>query len=167
MSVMDMVADMHKATFEIKVKVLDGGLMPMKAHTTDAGFDLYATEDITIYPGQVIKHPLKVCFQFPPGAWGRVESKSGLGSKGLLVYAGVIDEGYRGEVHAVMSNIKLRDEVDGNIVMLDKPIVIRKGEKVAQMTINPHSNEYYMVRVDNIETNTDRGVGGFGSSGAV
>lgn len=162
-----LLTNIIKDTFEIKVEVCDGGKMPTKAHPTDAGWDLYATEDIVIYPGQVKKHPINIKFELPPGTWGEITSKSGLGTKGLLVYAGVIDQGYRGVVHAVISNIWLVEDIDedGCPLMRTEPIRINKGEKLAQFIMNPYSDQYYMTQVDAVNTNTDRGEGGFGSSG--
>ena len=46
--------------YEIQVEVLDGGFLPSKAHSDDAGIDLFATSDITIWPGHIVKHPLNV-----------------------------------------------------------------------------------------------------------
>jgi dUTP pyrophosphatase len=163
----EVLAEIRKNAFEIVVEVLDGGKMPAKAHATDAGWDLYATEDITIYPGQVKKHPLNIRMQLPKGTWAEITSKSGLGAKGLLVYAGVIDESYRGIPHVVFSNIWVIDSVDpadGFPLMRTTPIVIKKGEKLAQMILNSYSDQYYMVE-GKVDTITERGEAGFGSSG--
>lgn len=168
MDAMELVAEIKRNAFEIKVEVLEGGKMPTKAHATDAGWDLYATEDITIYPGQVMKHPLNIRLELPTGTWAEIASKSGLGSKGLLVYAGVIDQAYRGIPHVVFTNLWVVQEVDadGFPLMRTTPIVIKKGDKLAQLLMNPYSDQYYMTRVDKVSTDTDRGAGGFGSSGA-
>jgi len=164
----EFLAKLKEEHFKIEVEVLEGGKLPCKANATDAGFDLYATDDITIYPGQVMKHPLNIRMKLPAGTWGNITSKSGLGAKGLLVYAGVIDEGYRGIPHVVMSNINIIQEIDpqGFPLMRTTPIVIKKGEKLAQLIMNPHSPEFYIEPVASVDTNTSRGTGGFGSSGA-
>lgn len=171
-----MLQQVREQAYKIEVEVLDGGKLPNKANRTDAGFDVYATQDITIFPGQVIKHPLNIRMKLPAGAWARIETKSGLGSKGMLVYAGVVDEGYRGIPHVVATNLNWNLEwqlqYQGGYAPNDhqahniKPIEIKKGEKLAQITMEPHSNEYFMVQVDKVNTETDRGSGGFGSSGA-
>lgn len=152
-----MARTMHDTAYSIEVEVLDGGKLPFKAHRTDAGFDLFATDDVLIIPGQIMKHPLNIKMKLPRGTYAQIESKSGLGSKGLLVYAGVIDESYRGIPHVVGSNLNIHEGI---------PIQIKKGDKIAQMTMRPHSNEYFIVPVDEVDTNTDRGAGGFGSTGA-
>lgn len=159
--------------FKIEVEVLEGGKLPCKAHPTDAGFDVFATDDIVLYPGQVVKHPLNIRFKLPKGTWARIETKSGLGSKGQFVYAGVIDESYRGVPHAIMTNLNWNTtpflDTDGerNVHLNPEAITIKKGEKVAQVTMNPHSNEFFIAQVEKVSTDTDRGEGGFGSTGKV
>lgn len=142
--------------YRIEVEVLEGGKLPNKAHTTDAGFDLFATEDVTIEPGQVIKHPLNIKMKLPGGSWARIETKSGLGSRGMLVYAGVVDQDYRGVPHVIATNLNFKD---------GEPIVIKKGQKIAQMTMNPHNILFRVEQVDSVDTDTARGEGGFGSTG--
>lgn len=166
-AILESLKSIHRDTFEIKVQVLDGGKMPVKANPTDAGWDVFAIGDVVIYPGQVRKHPLNIRLELPQGTWAEITSKSGLGSKGLMVYAGVIDQNYRGVPHVVFTNLWTIDSLDedGCPLMRTEPIVIKKGEKLAQLIMNPHSEHYYMTQVDSIDTNTDRGEGGFGSSG--
>lgn len=147
--------------YEIRVILGENAKMPNKAHPDDAGFDLYAVEDVRIYPGEVKKVPLNIKMALPPGTWANVTGKSGLGSKGLLVYAGVIDAGYRGVVHVVMTNVKLRLE---NGQPNTEPIVVLKGEKLAQLIMSPYKNTYFMTQVSELDS-TSRGEGGFGSSG--
>ena len=143
--------------FKIEVEVLDDGKIPFKAHKTDAGFDLFATEDISIIPNYVTKHPLNFKMKLPEGTYAQITSKSGLGSKGLLVYAGIIDESYRGIPHVVCTLLDNSNTLE--------PMIIKKGAKLAQMLIHPYSPDYYMEQVDKIDTDTERGEGGFGSSG--
>jgi dUTP pyrophosphatase len=175
----NLVRKIHEDTYKIEVEVLEGGFLPSKKNPKDAGFDLMATEDILLYPGQVIKHPLNIKLKLPVGSWGQIETKSGLGVQGQLVYAGVIDEEYRGIPHVIMTNLKMKVErnilvkrIDENtgeyireLVDNDEPIVIKKGQKLAQLTMNPHSTEFYVVQVDKVDTNTTRSEGGFGSTG--
>lgn len=156
-------------SFKIEVQVLDGGKLPSKANPSDAGFDVYATEDITLYPGQVKKTPLNIKLKLPQGTWAEITTKSGLGSKGQLVYAGVIDQNYRGIPHVIMTNVNIIDHIDseGYPIMRTTPIVIKKGEKVAQLIMNPYSNNFYVEQVEVVDSNTDRGERGFGSSGPI
>ena len=161
------LAQVKESYFKIEVEILNDGKMPGKKNSSDAGFDLYATSDITIYPGQVLKHPLNIKLKLPKGTWAEITSKSGLGAQGLLVYAGVIDEEYRGIPHVVMSNIWVMDSIgsDGYPLMRINPIVIKKGEKLAQLIMSPYSPEFYVEQVESVDANTSRGAGGFGSTG--
>jgi dUTP pyrophosphatase len=164
---LEMLSKLKENYFKIEVEVLPGGRLPSKKNATDAGFDLFATSDIKIYSGQVLKHPLNIRMALPVGTWGNITSKSGLGSQGLLVYAGVIDQEYRGIPHVVMSNLWVIQELDpdGCPLMRTNPIEIKAGEKLAQLIISPYSSEFYIEQVDSVDTNTSRGEGGFGSTG--
>lgn len=169
MNKQELIEKTFKETYRVGCQVLEDGKLPTKAHASDAGFDLYATSDIVIYPGQVKKHPLNIKLHLPMNCWAEITGKSGLGSKGLLVYAGVIDQDYRGVPHVVMSNINLIEGIDENgfPLMRVAPIVIKKGEKLAQMIMNPYSSLFYIEQVEEISADTSRGTGGFGSSGTV
>jgi|SRR5581483_10395106 len=164
---MKLVAQIREDAFQIDCEVMENGTLPCKAHQEDAGFDVFATQDITLIPGQVQKHPLNIRLKLPKGTYCRVETKSGLGSKGMLVYAGIIDEMYRGMPHVIMTNVNLIAGIDsdGFPLMRTEPIIIKKGEKVAQLIMHPYSSNYYMNQVEHVDTETNRGQGGFGSSG--
>ena len=156
----------HESTFKIEVKVEQDGKVPSKVRQSDAGFDLYATHDFDLYPGEVIKHPLNIRMKLPQGTWAEITTKSGLGSKGQLVYAGVIDEEYRGIPHVIMTNVKLTSHIeDGLRVANSNPISFKKGDKIAQLIMNPYNPHYFIEVVENIDTNTSRAEGGFGSTG--
>lgn len=155
--------------YKIEVKVEEGGKLPSKVRQTDAGFDLYATEDIKLLPGQSGKTPLNVRFKLPTNTYAEITTKSGLGSKGHSVRAGIIDEEYRGVVHVIHSNVNLvagLDEEHGFPLLNVEPLVIKKGEKIAQLIMHPYSNLYFIEEVQELDTNTSRGEGGFGSTGA-
>lgn len=147
-------------------EVLTDGSLPVKAHLTDAGFDLFATSDFEVKAGEVVKHPLNIRLQLPPGTYMEITSKSGLGSKGLLVYAGIIDESYRGIPHVVMTNLSYsKDHFYGkDILVPGDTINIKKGQKLAQGIIHPHGKPYNIVQVLSVSTETSRGEGGFGST---
>lgn len=161
---------LHADTFKIEVKVEDGGKLPSKVRQTDAGFDLYATEDITLYPGQSGKTPLNIRLKLPKSTYAEITTKSGLGSRGHSVRAGIIDEEYRGIVHVIHSNVDVVsvssfDEPPLVFQMKSEPLVIKKGEKLAQLIMHPYSSNYYIEQVQEIDTATSRGEGGFGSTG--
>lgn len=144
--------------FKIEIELLEDGKLPFKAHKTDAGFDLFATSDISIFPGIVTKHPLNFKMKLPEGTYAQITSKSGLGSKGLLVYAGIIDESYRGVPHVVCT--LLATDYQTSV-----PLIIKQGQKLAQMIVHPYSPEYFMEQVEHVSEDTERGSGGFGSTG--
>jgi len=131
------------------------GKLPFKKNYTDAGFDLFTPYDVELFHGVVTKVPLNIRMELPSGSWARIETKSGLGSKGMLVYAGVIDQGYRGVPHVIMTNLNANG----------KPIIVKAGEKIAQMTMNPHNLEFFIEEVASVDTDTARAEGGFGSTG--
>lgn len=136
----------------LAVKILKkNGRLPEKAHDSDAGFDLFAVEDVVIKPGELKQVPIGIAVQLPQGYWAELRDKSSRASQGLHVLAGVIDQDYRGEVIAVISN-------SGH-----KAVDIKAGEKVCQMIL--HQVYPAMVfEVDELNT-TKRGQGGFGSTG--
>jgi dUTP pyrophosphatase len=151
--------------FKIEVELLDGGKIPFKAHKTDAGFDLFATSDVGVGFNHMTKHPLNFKMKLPEGTYAEITSKSGLGSKGLLVYAGIIDESYRGIPHVVCTYLK--NDAQTMFTSEDNYISINKGDKLAQLIIHPYSSEYYMEQVEHVPEDTERGSGGFGSTGKV
>lgn len=119
----------------------------------DAGFDLRALENSTINPHeqQLIRTGLRIAI--PVGWVGIVKDRSSMAKNRIYSHAGVIDESYRGEVLVMLSN-------DGN-----EPYQIEKGAKIAQLLIIPCMTE--SIQVETIEElgKTERGEGGFGSTG--
>lgn len=157
----------YTEAYRIEVKVEDGGKLPHKVRVSDAGFDLFATEDITLYPGQSGKTPLNVRLKLPINTYAEITTKSGLGSKGHSVRAGIIDEEYRGVINVIHSNVALIAGIDpeGFPLMNTEPLVIKKGDKIAQLIMHPYNKQYFIEEVQEIDTNTSRGEGGFGSTG--
>lgn len=127
-------------------------VIPTRADSGAAGYDLYATENVTV-PARgraIVKTGIAVAL--PPGTYGRVAPRSGLAVKhGIDVGAGTIDHNYRGEVGVVLFN---HDDEDYEVVA---------GHRVAQLVVHliitPEP-----VEVDELDI-TDRGSGGFGSTG--
>lgn len=128
--------------------------LPTKAHDTDTGFDVYATELVTIAPGQskVVPIGLKLGY-ITPGYWIMVSPRSGLGFKyNLTVHPGVIDETYRGSLDILVRNLDQNRSYTFNV-----------GDRVAQLIVFRNYN-VEVERVDEVEATT-RGDKGFGSSG--
>ena len=129
-------------------------VLPAYAHEDDAGMDVRSVEDLVIPPsGRALVHTGLV-MQLPPDAEAQVRPRSGLALKyGVTVLntPGTIDAGYRGEVGVILANFGSAD------------FAVKKGDRVAQLVIAPVTRAA-VVEVDEVAS-TDRGGGGFGSTG--
>ena len=134
--------------------------LPTKAHDTDAGIDLYSDEDLEIKPGSTVLVSTGISMAIPDGHAGLIWDRSSMGVKGLHRFAGVVDSGYRGEVKVCISNIGYgRTEWPFD----NKSYFISRGDKIAQILIQEVPN-FRIEEVNDLDS-TDRGEGGFGSSG--
>ena len=157
---------------QIKVVRTKDVPLPRYGHEGDAGMDLHATEDVTLMPGESANMGSGLKFQIPRGYVGYVYARSGLGSKGLVVKngTGVIDSTYRGEVGLTLYNnnpvvvLDMDAKKFGAVRYNDEDIIqVRKGDRVAQIVFQ-RVEEAELVEVDELDA-TDRGEGGFGSTG--
>lgn len=135
----------------MKIKLLENGIMPTKAHESDAGYDLYSTEDVMLYARGSVIIDTEVCMQIPHGYAGLLVSKSGLNVKYGITSTGLIDAGYTGTIKVKLYNNSNDD------------YWICKGDKISQIMILPIFKEDLEI-VESLE-DTDRGTNGFGSSG--
>jgi dUTP pyrophosphatase len=135
-------------------KIRPEAKIPVSPYKGDAGMDIFSIEELSIAPGEkaAIKTGLKLAI--PEGYAGFVWDKSGLAVKNhLKTMAGVIDSNYRGELIIVLTN-------------LGKEIYhVEKGSKVAQLIITPIATPE--ITEGEVTDKTERGEGGFGSSGTV
>lgn len=135
------------------VKLLNSdAILPTKANQSDAGWDLYSTEEIMIRSNNRCTIHTGISIQIPEEYVGLIWPRSGLSvKKGIDVLAGVVDSGYRGEIMVCLYNTS------------NDNLFINKGDRIAQILFQqvPYFN---MVTVDEL-SDTDRGLGGFGSSG--
>lgn len=137
----------------IKVVLDEKAFMPSKAHSTDAGFDLYAMEDACIKSRDGIVINTGVHMAIPEGYVGYVQSRSGLNIKrDIICPTGTIDCGYTGSINVKLYNLGEND------------YSIHAGDRIAQLVIQPISTEG--LELTNALEDTDRGAGGFGSTGA-
>lgn len=142
---------------EIKIKKLnENAIIPTKAHAGDAGSDLYACldEDVMILPGAAKPIGTGVAIAIPDGYFGAVFARSGLACREGVRPSncvGVCDSGYRNEYIVYLRN-------DSHT-----PHVVRHGDRIAQLVVMPFLNIEF-EEVDELDK-TDRGLGGFGSSG--
>jgi dUTP pyrophosphatase len=140
----------------MKIKLLsDKAKVPTKANVGDAGFDLYSPIDFVIPSGEqkLIKIGIQIT-DFPPGTYGRIAPRSGLGFKGVQVMAGVIDATYQGEVGVILY-----------VNPSAQPLNISEGDRIAQLVIERYEPNVLFEVVENFVQVTERGSGGFGSSG--
>lgn len=140
----------------VKFKKLDpDAILPDYAHDGDAGMDLYSIKDEIIEPLSWKLIPTGLACELPENTEGQVRSKSGIALKNgvfVLNSPGTVDENYRGEIGVILYNLNTKE-----------PFLIKKGQKIAQFVIN--SIEYVeTVEIQEL-SNTDRGQGGFGSTG--
>jgi dUTP pyrophosphatase len=154
--------------------VLDeGAIMPVKAHETDAGFDIFARYTFIVpecshhllvrdlgfaYPPKAetsvgyAVHDTGVHIEIPQGYVGFLKSKSGLNVNHSITSEGVIDSGYTGSIVVKLYNHS------------SVPYTIEKGDKISQLVILPISDVNELTLVDTLNE-TDRGDNGFGSTG--
>ena len=141
----------------VRVKKLHpNAVLPTYGSREAAGADLYAClqETVTVEPGEVFWVPTGISLEVPKGYAGLVYARSSMGAKRGLAPAnkvGVIDSDYRGEIRVVLLNHS------------KEPQTIQPGERVAQFIITPVLQPVY-EEVEEL-TDTDRGAGGFGSTG--
>ncbi len=153
-------------------KISEDAVMPFYAHEGDAGMDLCANEDVMIAPGETKLVPTGLKMAIPVGYEVQIRPRSGISLKTKLRVAnapGTIDSGYRGEVCVIMDNISDPKTAENRITIEDKgqqgTYLIKKGNRIAQMVI-ASVEKGEIIECQNVESiDSDRGVGGFGSSG--
>lgn len=132
-------------------KLSSDATMPTKANTSDAGIDIYTNESYTLAPGERHLFSTGIACEIPDGYVALLWDRSGLGSKGIHRFAGVIDGGYRGEWKVVLYN------------STGEPFEITAGDKIIQCIIQTFEPAE-ITEVEELDE-TERGSGGFGSSG--
>ena len=126
--------------------------LPTRGSSQAAGLDIFSIEDVAIEPKQRALVRTGLAVAIPEGYYGRVAPRSGLATqKGLDVFAGVIDSDYRGEVRCLLYNAG------------DETIHLPAQSKICQLIIEKIITPS-AVWSDEI-SDTDRGSGGFGSTG--
>jgi len=137
-------------------KIVEGAVLPSYESSGAAGMDLRAflKEDIILAPLERARIPTGLCLEIPSGYEAQVRPRSGLAFNsgiGILNSPGTIDSDYRGELGVILINFGT------------EPFTVKNGDRIAQMIISP------VIHVTISEaaslTETDRGAGGFGSTG--
>ena len=143
------------STIHVK-KLSPNAILPTYGSAEAAGADLYACLEapVTVAPGEIFWVPTGIALEVPKGCAGLIYARSSMGTKRGLAPAnkvGVIDSDYRGEVRVVLLNHSKQEQT------------IVPGERVAQLIITPVLTPAYEETEE--LTDTQRGVGGFGSTG--
>jgi len=136
----------------MKIKLIDFGIpenyRPYRLHGNDAGADVYMPYDCTLKPGEIAKVPLGFGIELPDGYAGYIFPRTSMAVKGMVCELPPVDSGYRGEIHAIISNVS------------NKTQELTKGSRVGQLVITP------VVIADFVtDLGVERGTGGFGSTG--
>ena len=128
-------------------------MLPVRAHEADAGADLKAARDVAIRRGDTAKVSTGVRVSIPEGCFGLLAARSSLCGRGLMMLngVGIIDSGYTGEIQVPLANVGSRTQH------------VAAGERIAQLIIVPCELPTFR-RVEALEE-TERGEGGFGSTG--
>lgn len=140
-------------------KMTNNATVPTRADDGSAGYDLYnsSTYTIEIAPHRMVMIPTSIAMEIPRGTFGALFSRSGLATKrGLRIATGtsVIDPSYRGEILVPLYN-------DSN-----EPQYVEPGERIAQLVFLSFGTVLSWEEVDEL-SETERGTGGFGSSGTT
>ena len=137
----------------MKVKKLDPrARLPLRAHPTDSGADLFALERTVLPARGVVNVRTGVAVELPENTSGIIWGKSSVESRGIKAMAGLVDAPYRGELLVCMYNLN------------DTEFVFEAGQKVAQLVVLP--TLYPSFEEAEELSDTSRGSGGFGSTGA-
>ena len=135
----------------MKIKIIPFGPQPLpnRAHFNDAGADCYAAEEYILKPHETKALPLGFGLELPDGMVGFVCPRSGLSRRGISCELAPVDSGYRGEIHAIVTN------------HTEEEYRIKRHDRIGQIVILP-----CVVADFTTENYEQRGTGAFGSTGA-
>jgi dUTP pyrophosphatase len=137
---------------QVKIKRLDSqAKIPEHKTQSAAGFDIYASQEIILNPGETTKVSTGIAFEIPEGFYVRIEDRSGMAIKGIHKVAGIVDSDYRGEVSIVLHN------------STKEQYKIEKHDRIAQGILSPVMQGNFTEAEELSET--ARGEGGFNSTG--
>ena len=118
----------------MKIKLIDFGVpehqRPYRPHGNDAGADVYLPYDCTLQPGEIAKIPLGFGLEIPDGYAGYIFPRTSMAVKGLVCELPPVDSGYRGEIHAIISNVSNQAQS------------LFKGARIGQLVICDHADRH-------------------------
>ena len=153
---------------QLKIKCLtQTAKLPERAFPTEAGYDVFSDESVTIHNGETVAISTGIALEIPDGYYGRLKARSGLTLNSVLrVQEGTIDSSFRGEMK-IIAEVKSHEQVISQFGFIastrTKYFTIEKGMKIAQLIIQPLP-QFEVVEVDEL-SQSDRGANGFGSTG--
>jgi len=135
----------------LECMVQPGAQLPKRAHSSDAGADLFSYQDYEIYPEEQKLVDTGIAIKIPRGFARFIYNRSSQGKVGITIphSVGVIDSDYRGNLKVLLKNIS------------EDPYKIKVGDRIAQLVIMP----IQLVDFKDIWNDTARGTGSFGSTG--
>lgn len=137
---------------DIKIKKFHEDIeRPRRATHYSAGYDLVSPDDFELEPGEIKAIPLGFATEMPGHLHCRIESRSGLALRGIVVVTGVIDADYRGEWKVILGNFS------------GERVAIAGGERIAQAVFRPTVSVTF--EESSSLSKSQRGAGGFGSTG--
>lgn len=128
------------------------GTMPQRVTAGSVGYDLYSQDQVWLDDGETVRIPSGTRLRMPPGVWCEARPISSSSARGLLVHIGTVDNDYRGDLTIVATNL--------NCLIAE----IAPGDRIAQLVFHPDP-WIELVQVDSFDDETERGEGGFGSTG--
>lgn len=140
----------------VPIQLLDGAQLPAYQTSGAAGMDLYSTQRVVLFPGRRALVPTGIKLAIPEGYEGQIRPRSGLALKqgiGIVNSPGTIDSDYRGEVGIILINHG------------EDTITLDAGERIAQLVFAPVAHVAFTQVEDIADLPTERGEGGFGSTG--
>ncbi len=136
----------------IRIKIKSNWEQPPRYMTAGAaGMDLWAVDEMTVFPGRTLLISSGVFCEIPPGYELQVRPRSSLSRKGIIAAFGTIDSDYRGDIGVVLTNTT------------DAPFTVMPGDRIAQI-VCAKVERVEWEEVDELRE-TERGGGGFGSTG--
>lgn len=160
-------------------RLTEDAILPTKAHASDSGYDLTASEDVIVEPGETVVVKTGIAVELPAGYEATVRPRSGVTAKTKLrVQLGTIDNGYGGEIGVIVDNIATNvnvqrlfatsisgEDLDVGLAFDGETYLIQKNDRIAQLVIT-RLPEVTSVEITELGE-SDRGGNGFGSTGVT
>lgn len=125
--------------------------LPIKAHLSDCGLDIFQPDDFVIEPFETKTVGLGIAVAIPKGFAGMLVPRSSIAEKGLIIQTSIIDPDYIGEIHLIITNCS------------NKTVYVEKNQRLCSLVVYSILNPYIEV-VKKLESTT-RGTAGLGSTG--